>query len=326
MGTRKPECWKKELSVAMAVGLLLTMVASCASPRDAAGQDLPAWVADDADGFAIAFRSNRSGQGDLYAVHPDGGALVVLATDPEPEYAPSWASARDALVYGGVADGEPVLREIGPATTTPRVLGPHPGGTSSPAWSPTDDRLVYVARGELGLDLVVARWSDGLPRVVRVLELPGDQLSPEWAPDGRRLAFSSTAPGTADVFLVDVDAGEPINVTEHAASDASPSIAPDGLEVVISSDRTADRAPDVVVVRPGEARGRSLAAHPARDLDPRWSPDGAWIAFTSDREGDFDIHVVRPDGSEVRRLTRDPAFDGEPEWIPIAWIERWGRR
>jgi Tol biopolymer transport system component len=43
-----------------------------------------------------------------------------------------------------------------------------------------------------------------------------------WSPDGRRIAFDSTREGNQDVWVVDLEGGEPERLTRHEADDAQP--------------------------------------------------------------------------------------------------------
>jgi Tol biopolymer transport system component len=90
---------------------------------------------------------------------------------------------------------------------------------------------------------------------------------PDWAPDGRRLAFHSHAPSGTD--------------PRHAAIWL---VRPDGTRLMR-------------VTHPG---ARS-------DVDPSWSPQGDAIAFQrfSPDRSSSSVHVIRPDGRGLRKIQDD---------------------
>jgi Tol biopolymer transport system component len=67
--------------------------------------------------------------------------------------------------------------------------------------------------------------------------------SPRWSPDGRSLAFDSRGGGRADIYVVNLDSGESVRITNSAATNSDnvvPSWSHDGSAVYFSSDRTGD--------------------------------------------------------------------------------------
>jgi Tol biopolymer transport system component len=67
--------------------------------------------------------------------------------------------------------------------------------------------------------------------------------SPRWSPDGRSLAFDSRGRGRADIYVVNLDSGESVRITDSAATNADnvvPSWSRDGSALYFSSNRTGD--------------------------------------------------------------------------------------
>lgn len=108
-----------------------------------------------------------------------------------------------------------------------------------------------------------------------------------------------------------------------ASQDATPrryddmfgAFAPDGRQLVFTSDRSGD--PEIYVANVDGTGLRRLTFTPGRDAHPTWSPDGRLIAFQSPREGgDVRIYLMRPDGSDPRLLVQTEGFCGVPVWSP----------
>lgn len=72
------------------------------------------------------------------------------------------------------------------------------GSISSPRWSPTGDRLLYLGRGDDGLQLRILYPDTG--RSFSLAHLNESPSAPEWSPDGRFIAFSMFTPAEAPSF------------------------------------------------------------------------------------------------------------------------------
>jgi hypothetical protein len=59
-----------------------------------------------------------------------------------------------------------------------------------------------------------------------------DPESPDFSPDGRRVAFAGLRGGTGDIFVVDLETLEVTNVTNDDFADSAPSWSPDGRSLV----------------------------------------------------------------------------------------------
>lgn len=234
---------------------------------------------------------------------PDGRLVAYVVAEPDRE--------RDqpaTTVWVAPADGSAPGRRFS--------AGPDDG---APRWSPDGRSLAFVADRGHGPQLHLAPLDGGEPAVLT--DAPHGVSQPVWSPDGRRLAYVArtgewkapeersaverNAPrvvtglhhrfdgiGYLDerrshLFVVKVDGGEAVQVTDGDWDDGDPEWSPDGRRLAFVSDRSATRHDevhrDVWVLtvsasgRPGAprrlTRGRGTASA------PRWSPDGSSIAY-----------------------------------------------
>jgi hypothetical protein len=66
---------------------------------------------------------------------------------------------------------------------------------------------------------------------------------PAWSPDGQRIAFSSNRSGTSDVFVMDADGGNPVNLTDSPGLNSfAPAWLPDGRLSYTARGRERDLA------------------------------------------------------------------------------------
>jgi class 3 adenylate cyclase len=134
---------------------------------------------------------------------PDG-QLGVVGAGTEDDLAPG-------KLHTATAEGTD-LAELGlPGAVT----------VSQAAWSP-DGEAILLTVGEGGAhDIAVLRGSE-LRNLTASTSPPGTtNRDPAWSPDGRRVAFASDRTGTFEIYVVDVEGGEPQQVTTTETSRAS---------------------------------------------------------------------------------------------------------
>ena len=203
------------------------------------------------------------------------------------------------------------------------------------------DRGMIIVGAVIGLLVLLTAIHFGLGVIGLYMgpEALGDS-SPSWSSDGTKVAFSSDESGHSDIYVMNPDGTERVNLTNREAKDIDPAWSPDGEWIVFLS-RTQGKT-DIHRVRPDGTGLSSLTAYPAQRYGrPVWSPDGTKIAFTSNRDADpppqvgptpvpfFDdvpefpgaaprpeLYVMNADGSDQTRLTFNLFFDGNPTWSP----------
>ena len=141
---------------------------------------------------------------------------------------------------------------------------------------------------------------------------------PAWSPNGQKIAFMSFRDEPRDIYVMNPDGTNLINLTQSPERwESSPSWSPDGKQIVFSTG-------DIWVMDADGANPRNLTNHHASDLSPDWSPDGRQIVFSSNRDrawefegwDNLDIYVMSTDGTNLINLTNHPARDRSPAWSP----------
>jgi TolB protein len=158
--------------------------------------------------------------------------------------------------------------------------------------------------------------------ITQLTETPGPDQNPVWSPDGRRIAFRTRRDGNDEIYLMDADGSNEVNLTRTDDRDEwGPTWSPDGEWLAFNTSVAERTSLRLYVVRPdgtdGHFLGKSFAEFPA------WSPDGRRIAFASMRPGqaginpDYDLRVIDVDGTRERRLTSTSAvMEMFPQWSP----------
>ena len=129
-----------------------------------------------------------------------------------------------------------------------------------------------------------------------------------------KIAFTSDRDGNNEIYVMDSDGENAVNLTNHPSSDRHPAWSPDGLLIVFASRRD-DNVFDIYLLDI-ETGAVTRLTNQGSNTRPAWSPDGARIAFVSDRFGDKDVMVMNADGSRQIQLTVDVHADDQPSWSP----------
>ena len=127
----------------------------------------------------------------------------------------------------------------------------------------------------------------------------GLQINPAWSPDGRMIAYASTAKGTWDIWIQPVAGGNALQVTKLPGAELNPSWSPDGSTIVFDAGET--EGIFTVPVLGGEPH--HLTSFGAK---PQWSPDGRQILFGATERavnGEHQrLYLVGTDGRPPRRV------------------------
>jgi Tol biopolymer transport system component len=241
------------------------------------------------------------------------------------------------LIFSAMREGnEEVLRrdlDSGAETNLTR----DPADDRDPAFRGTgpESPIVFASNRDGDFELYVM-GSNG-SRVRRLTFSPGDDVRPDWSPDGRQIVFVSARDGARTIYVMDADGTNVRRVTPPVAvpadllfsatdnvplADNGPAWAStfrlQGQTIVFTSWR--GDAADLFVVQPDGTGLRQLTDTPGDDREPSWSPDGTKIVFTSTRDGNAEIYVTDADGSNQTRLTHDPALDYTAVWTSFGKV------
>ena len=144
--------------------------------------------------------------------------------------------------------------------------------------------------------------------------ITGRHIAPRWSPDGSRILFWTDRDGNPEVYVMNADGTNPVNLTKNPAEDLEATWSPDGARIAFRSQRSGGG--DIYVMRADGSEVTRLTQEAGQDANPRWSPDGTRIAFDGIRNSVSDVFVIGADGTGLTNLTRGTTQDAGPTWSP----------
>lgn len=253
--------------------LLVLLATSCAgNPLEGTGVDCdPMAYQLDNEVWALAggdrVRLSESGTvGVNPSVSPDGNRVAFASGELEASL-DLYVVASDGTGRRMVWNGELVL--------------------SSVDWSPDGSMLVFDQYSERDgmIDVplqIFAIPSDGSLEPVQLTD--GEPNGkPKWGPDGRILFLSLRDAEEQEIYSMDPDGSDQVNLTNHPSRDVLAELSPDGSGIVFASDRAGNGDLDIWIMDANGSNVRRLTDSVERDTNPTWTSSGEQIIYRSDK-------------------------------------------
>ena len=147
-----------------------------------------------------------------------------------------------------------------------------------------------------------------------VTKIKGNNISPNWSPDGGSIVFTSFQTRFPEIFMINSGGGGSKQLTKNSATNITPAFSPGGDAIAYASSVSGDT--ELYLMNRSGKTIRRITNVLNIDLSPSWSPDGSRIVFSSERAGNLHLFVTGADGGGNARLTYTGYQNDQPDWSP----------
>ncbi len=246
----------------------------------------------------------------VFTVESDGSGIQHVGTFGYPTWSPD-----GSMLMGQQGSNRIVGVDANGLMTRNLFVPPDRRDVYRPTWSP-DGKKIAVGMSGFGSsgnpEIVIVTLKTGA--WVRVTNNDDWDTSPEWSPDGTRIAFWSRRDAGQGIYLLDpktLDVSpQPIRFTNDVDEFKW---SPDGTTLIWEDSGIQTFRPGVDTLYPITVPGTT-----GNDHSPTYSPEGTRILFTSTRTGHDDLFTVALDGGDVQQVTSSDYISEErPDWQSV---------
>jgi Tol biopolymer transport system component len=257
--------------------------------RTLAASTAPIAIEGWSSGGGWLMTASRPASGPAIQAWTNDGSVVRDLPSEHPTQPPLWSPTTEGLYAWVDANGDAMVSSVDADLASAAGAS----GVDNLSWSPDGSHLALI-----GAELVVTSVPIS-PKVsaIHVLGKSSAGLAPsfQWSPDGHRIAFAATLPGSAneDVLVQTIDGIEP-SVAERVSGTAargssvrSFSWSPNARFVAYQADHRQLGTDELAITELASGRHLTLGKTAGHGL-PRdggsWSHDGRLLAFQLDSE------------------------------------------
>ncbi|MEY3736507.1 MAG: Tol-Pal system protein TolB [Actinomycetota bacterium] len=170
-----------------------------------------------------------------------------------------------------------------------------------------------------GYNNIIISDSDGANRKT-IASGPGDDIAFSASRDGKKIAFQSnrdtsfSRDGTYQIYVVNDDGSNMLQITNGPEIKSHPVISPDGN--LISFVKGEDKNQQIFVMNLDGSGEKQLTFEGVNSY-PSWSPDGKGLVYTSSSTDNCDLWSMDLNGNNKTQITNTPKVcEFFPKWSP----------
>ena len=129
-----------------------------------------------------------------------------------------------------------------------------------------------------------------------------------------KIAYVQAQGKTKEIYVVDFDGGNPIQVTRDNNLNLSPAWNSNGTQLAYVSYK--DGSTKIYSVNVGDGSNRLICGYPGLNIAPAWRPGSNELAVTLSKDGNPNIYLVSSSGEIVQKLVQGWSINVSPGWAP----------
>ena len=313
---------EKTLAYSVNNALWLKNIASGTAVKIAQYGKTPSWSPD---GRRIAYRYTNGFYERIGIYEVETGGIYDLTSDANAyELSPSWSAdgTRIAFISRRAGPWDVWIKDLVMDSLIQATHNSYADYPQNPKISPDGRKAAYFNGWGLNVVDLVNSGNTGQ------IDSRTDRYTLDWSPDSKNIAYISTRDGNPDIFVVDVDTGDEMQVTESPEQEAMLAWSSDGRNIIFGrTEITGTRKLWLAAIQGQEAaRALQVDLYDLRYLD--WLNSGS-IAFLS-RDGlgiahlggRFGFNDVRLDAGEnlFHAIATDASGNVSPSSDPISVV------
>jgi len=271
----------------------------------------------------IVYQSNQDGNFDLYSIDLQGGIPIRLTDNSANDVSPTFISSTNKI--GFVSDRSSswnlYVMDIS-GTNVVAITNNKDIALDYPTWSP-DGKLIGASLVEnckppatnCYYDIYVMKADGTDLKNLTNTPSPKSEWVPAWSPDGQRITFASDRDGDSEVYIMNNDGSNLVQLTKNNGYDGNPQWSPDGNKLIFDTDRDGPDW-DIYIMDADGSNPMPVTANSTSDSSVSWSPDGQWLVYIGNIGVNNEIFIIDINGQNQQRLTNNTYNEVSPIWIP----------
>jgi Tol biopolymer transport system component len=269
------------------------------------------------DGKQIVFQSDRHnsmmGDREIYLMDADGTNIKRLTFREESDETPVWSPDGSKILFSSYITAENnELFLMNTDGSNIIQLTYHPGRDGHQKYSPDGTRIIFNSQRDDEGQSEIRNYEiyemdlDG-SHVKRLTDFPEWDTYPSISPDGSKIVWrrvlptggNSSSGRNSEIFVMNRDGSDPMNMTNSPAFDGYPSWSPDGMKIAFASNRNGKTRGNfhIYIMDSDGSNVTKILDNDAlvEDARPIWSPDGSKIIFNRQYiadESSIDILII----------------------------------
>ncbi len=290
------------------------------------------YPASSPDGQTLLFQSDRSGDVEIWSMKMNGGELRKLTDSKGYDGNPSWSPDGKQVVFASARDKDLEVYIMNADGSGQKRLTQAKGNDGHPHWYPDGSRIIFNSartsdvQAKKMVDEIFSMRPDGSD-VKQITDLKSVSTFANVSPDGKKIVFrgSDATPAFAwdmtsrpeysnsEIFVMDIDGKNIVNITRSPAFDGWPTWSPDSKKIVFASNRSGKPNAGQLYVCNSDGSGfQQLTDLPGAVAQPWWNANGKTIYGyqlweTSEDQFGFVVAIpVYPDSAKIMAGTARP--------------------